>query len=226
MCFASVIEFQKRGLPHAHILLKLKTRDVMQNPDQFVSAELPDQADHAQLYQCVTDHMIHGPCGALKPNSPCMKDNTGSKEFPKRFTANTTIPGDGFIQYQRRNDGRVFIKSNVAVDNRWVVPYNPYLLETLYLLIRFNCHMNVEICSTMKAVKYLYKYINKGEDRRATNRSANANDEIQIFLDCRYIVDFITMIDKLEVIRPRFKTEETVIWARQNLLLIRLGNHD
>ena len=39
-----------------------------------------------------------------------------------------------------------------------MIPYNPYLLALL------DCHMNVEICSTLKLVKYLYKYIFKGHD--------------------------------------------------------------
>ena len=45
------------------------------------------------------------------------------------------------------------------LDNRWVVPYNPSLL------MRYNCHINVEACSSIKAVKYLFKYIYKGHDR-------------------------------------------------------------
>ena len=44
------------------------------------------------------------------------------------------------------------------IDNRWVVQYNPYLL------LKFNCHINVEICSSIKCVKYLYKYLFKGAD--------------------------------------------------------------
>lgn len=36
-------------------------------------------------------------------------------------------------------------------DCGFVVPYNPYLLK------KFNCHMNVEVCSGIRAVKYLYK---------------------------------------------------------------------
>jgi hypothetical protein len=45
------------------------------------------------------------------------------------------------------------------LDNRWVVPYN------LYLIRIFNCHINVEACSSIKSVKYLFKYIYKGHDR-------------------------------------------------------------
>jgi hypothetical protein len=58
------IEWQKRGLPHAHILLILKRRYRLLNRDDFdsaVCAELP-HPDSA-LFNLVKDHMIHGPCG-------------------------------------------------------------------------------------------------------------------------------------------------------------------
>ncbi|XP_035544174.1 uncharacterized protein LOC118347928 [Juglans regia] len=71
------------------------------------------------------------------------------------------------------------------LDNRWVVPHNPYLLA------KFDCHLNVEICSTIKAVKYLYKYIYKGHDRVAFNLIPGQNiqdiDEIQQFQSARWI---------------------------------------
>jgi hypothetical protein len=44
------------------------------------------------------------------------------------------------------------------MDNSWVVPYNPYLT------LKYNAHINLELCSTVKSVKYLYKYIYKGYD--------------------------------------------------------------
>jgi hypothetical protein len=43
--------------------------------------------------------------------------------------------------------------------NRWVVPYNPYLT------MRYQCHINVKVCSSITTVKYLYKYVYKGHDR-------------------------------------------------------------
>ena len=46
-----------------------------------------------------------------------------------------------------------------TVDNSWVVPYNPYLS------LRYKAHINVEFCSSPKAVKYLCKYTHKGNDR-------------------------------------------------------------
>ena len=63
--------------------------------------------------------------------------------------------------------------------------YNPYLLT------RYNCHLNVEICSAIKVVKYLYKYIYKGHDR-ATSSIGKDDDEIKIvneihFQDARWV---------------------------------------
>lgn len=47
------------------------------------------------------------------------------------------------------------------MDNRWIVPYNPFLL------LCYNCHINVEITSPLTAVKYPYKYVYKGHDMAA-----------------------------------------------------------
>ena len=44
------------------------------------------------------------------------------------------------------------------MDNSWVVPYNRFLL------LKYNAHINVELCSTVKSVKYLYKYTYTGYD--------------------------------------------------------------
>lgn len=44
---------------------------------------------------------------------------------------------------------------NVLLDNRGVVPYNPYYCS------KYNVYINVEICNTIKAVKYFYKYISR-----------------------------------------------------------------
>jgi len=83
-----VIEFQKRGLPHAHILLILDGPDKPRTPDhydQYVCAELPDEKSEPKLFKAVVDNMLHGPCGENYPNAPCMVDGKCSKHFPKAF---------------------------------------------------------------------------------------------------------------------------------------------
>ena len=32
-------------------------------------------------------------------------------------------------------------------------------------MAKFDCRINVEVCSSVKAVKYIYKYVHKGHDR-------------------------------------------------------------
>jgi hypothetical protein len=55
----------------------------------------------------------------------------------------------------------------------------------------FDCHINVEMCSSIKAVKYLYKYVYKGHDQTSFNidiPNAEGNiDEIKRFVDARWI---------------------------------------
>lgn len=80
------IEYQKRGLPHAHIIVILADKaDVLSFPDKYTCAELPDPTESPILYEYVGKHMMHGPCGAANSRSPCMKDGVCSKDFPKEY---------------------------------------------------------------------------------------------------------------------------------------------
>ena len=78
----------------------------------------------------------------------------------------------------------VNVRNDILV-NRWVVPYNPYLLS------RYNCHINIEISSGAKAVKHLYKYIYKSHDKIAVNISQNDGDiiidEIKQYQDVQWV---------------------------------------
>jgi hypothetical protein len=57
------------------------------------------------------------------------------KRFPKAFAATIIICKDGYSEYRYRNNGHIFTvckpgfpDQEVVRNNRWVVPYNPYLL--------------------------------------------------------------------------------------------------
>ena len=98
------IEFQKRGLPHAHILLWLDSKNKLSSPnaiDSVICAELPDGALFPQLFASVTNFMIHGPCGLSRLSCPCMKDKKCSKFYPKRFVAKTSFDPNGYPVYRR-----------------------------------------------------------------------------------------------------------------------------
>jgi len=186
--FICTIEWQKRGLPHAHILLWLKENLSPNDIDKFISAEIPDPDLDPNLHEIVKKHMIHGPCGKYNPKSPCMKDGKCSKKFPRPFVKETQTGKDGFPLYKRRSpeDGGLSFeltttKSSITVDNRWVVPYNSVLSRT------FEAHINTEYSgSSIKAIKYICKYINKGSDQ-ATFGLAKENDEVHKYETGRYI---------------------------------------
>ena len=102
-----VIEFQKRGLPHAHILIILSQHHKPRTDDdydRFVCAEIPDVHTHPRLFSLVTSHMLHGPCGNANPSSVCMNKETQTcgKHFPKEKCIFTTHEEDGFPSYRRR----------------------------------------------------------------------------------------------------------------------------
>lgn len=56
---------------------------------------------------------------------------------------------------------------------------------------KFNAHINVEVCASVKSVKYLYKYVYKGHDAASIKMQAQTgvihHDEILHFLEDRYV---------------------------------------
>lgn len=203
----SVTEFQKRGLPHGHILCILDSQFRLTCADEIddtVLAEIPplpvgprpnddeqakayDQA--VRLHEAVLEHMVHNDCTRNR-GAPCLsKEGFCTKGFPKPFHAATTFSEMEIYPEYRRRPPEVgappVIHKGRVVDNRWVVPYSPYLL------LKYDAHINVEVCCSVSSVKYLYKYVYKGPDRAMTcvcgENDAIDVDEIQNFQDARCI---------------------------------------
>nr|VDD46531.1 unnamed protein product [Brassica oleracea] len=199
------IEFQKRGLPHAHILLWFGNSSRTPSADEvdaIISAELPDKEKDPEAYALVTKHMIHGPCGVMNPKSPCMDKNVCTRKFPRPYNDNTSVDKSGYILYRRRrNEYATVVKNEATLDNTFVVSHNIDLLK------KYEAHINVEWCNRTSAVKYLFKYITKGVDRAtaviekgntASTSDATASggskervikhrNEIQEYIDARYL---------------------------------------
>nr|XP_043614440.1 uncharacterized protein LOC122586518 [Erigeron canadensis] len=186
------VEFQKRGLPHAHICLFLAPANKFPRAtdvDKYISAEIPDPKEDPELYELVKQFMMHGPCRAENPNCPCMVKGKCTKNFPKKWKDETVVDSEGYPVYRRRNSGITIEKNGIPLDNSMVVPYNATLLR------RYQCHINVEWCNQSGSIKYLFKYINKGPDRvtatvyqtnvdGTTTQNNKPKDEVENYLDC------------------------------------------
>ncbi len=184
------IEYQKRGLPHMHCLLWCKQKIRACEIDSIISAELPNPTEDPELFAIVKTQLIHGPCGNINPASPCMSDKICTKKYPRQFLQATETGDDGYPSYRRRSpdDGGFSTKlairgqrgEQVVVDNRWVVPHSPILCKI------FKSHINLELCNSVKSIKYVCKYIHKGSDMAVFNVQ-NKNDEVTTFQTGRYI---------------------------------------
>src|SRR5438045_5259267 len=116
-----VIEFQKRGLPHAHILLILDEDHKIisvEDIDRCISAELPNPDTDPTLFRIVKQNMIHScipqRCGPIV-NNKC------KKRYPRAWVQETVWNGDGYPIYRRHNNGRTSSIGRSVVDNRSIV---------------------------------------------------------------------------------------------------------
>ena len=65
-----------------------------------------------------------------------------------------------------------------------VVPYNPYLC------LKYNAHIYVECCNSIKCIAYVTKYVNKGSNRILYSKDNNYGmpvNEIKNYRDARYV---------------------------------------
>ncbi|XP_072087855.1 uncharacterized protein [Arachis hypogaea] len=170
--YVCTVEFQKRGLLHAHIFLFMSNEFKPQTPDDIdkhIIVEIPDENERPNLHRAVQNYMVHGPCGPYNKNSPCMKNGSCSKFYPKEFRQRTLIDEAGFSKYRRIDNGRTVKKRECALDNKFTVSYNAELL------LKFGCHINVEYTCQISSIKYLFKYVHKDNDR-VTATLYNAGD--------------------------------------------------
>ena len=192
-----VVEFQQRGLPHAHILIIMDSSDRPITPDQFdrlFQATIPDAKKEPLLFKRVSSHHTHD-CGL----ELCLDDNGNCRYFfdQHEFCNYTTLYSNERIKWRRPDDGRFITKfckkrnKNIIFDNRNIVPYNPALL------LKYDCHLFFDICTTkIASVRYIFSYVLKGEDYASAKIRKiesikkgviHENNEIELFLNGRMI---------------------------------------
>lgn len=135
------IEFQKRGFPHAHILIFLHPSNKYPRPkdiDKIIIAEVLNHLKDLKLYNLVKTHMVHGHCGFANLSSPCMKNVKCSKYYPKKFQATIIVDQDGYLVYRRRDNGHIIDKNGIILHKGHVVRHNPSLF------LKYKAHINME----------------------------------------------------------------------------------
>ena len=180
-----VVEFQKRGLPHAHIAVRLQG-DQPRSPseiDAIICAELPvltaeSSADDRIVHEIVSTHMRHecrvGRCFSEAQQAAGNAKCKYGYPFPE---CDVTHEDEcGYVQYRRR-----------GAENACVVSYfRPAILE-------YRTHINVQIAHTVAIIGYLRKYFVKGIDMMRVSvplvmvDGVGRHDELEEFERARYL---------------------------------------
>jgi hypothetical protein len=195
--YSYVIEWQKRGLPHLHMLITLEEEDKLRNGDdvdQMIRARIPNIAEEPNLFQRVADHHMHGPHtvdkdGNVQSGCFIIDKKTGKPRcrfyYPREYSEKTTLDENGYPSYARPKNDFKIKKNEISLDNRWVAPYNPYLL------LKYDAHINVERVFDIRSIKYMYKYIYKGGDKAEIKLQADNNvidhDEVTRYINGRFV---------------------------------------
>jgi hypothetical protein len=167
-----VVEFQKHGLPHAHILIFF-TEDckphTVEDVDRMISAKLPN-SETKLAHKTVARCMMHGPCGPTFPNAPCMEENKCKKQYPRKFQSEMVTNVNGYPMYWCRDTRHTVLVHGIELNNCWVVSHN------VYLSTKYDVHINVEVWNNIRAVKYVFKYVYKGHDRATVEISCQSDN--------------------------------------------------
>ena len=154
-----VIEFQHRGLPHAHIVFRinetptdLEVSETINLVDSMISAELPevvegaeDEEEQIKLLELVRRFMVHK-CSTLvngcrkTVTSPCKRHYDPTNPI----VPVTYIDENGWVRYRRRKE-----------TDKMIVPYNAKMI------LDWEGHCNLEYAASSKCLLYLYKYLYK-----------------------------------------------------------------
>ena len=183
-----VIEYQRRGLPHAHVALACDTPPLTPEAvDAIISCEVPQAP--GPLRDLVLRHMLHSCNNSCHPDDP---QQECAKGCPWPFRDDTDFDVQGCPHHRRRpcdstcpncvEKRAAFGKRSVCC-NRLVVEY------AAAILTRWQGHANVKFAGSVNLFEYLYKYLFKGPDFACYSVTFDGQpvDEIADWLRGRYL---------------------------------------
>lgn len=163
------IKFQKRGMPHMHLVCKFESLspDQLGEMDEWCWAEVhPAEVNDSKAREQVLALMVHRKCGAHNINSFCTQNDRNrpgvkvcGKKHPQPFRDAATInPNTGRAEYRRRDTGEEFPYTHrvngkyveTSATNRDIVAYN------ICLLSKDNSHYCVNVCRASSVLLYIY----------------------------------------------------------------------
>ena len=187
-----VIEYQHRGMPHAHIVVKLS--DMPDHEDveaktvfinEFITAKSPptpnafSTSDDKRYHTYVHRHMVHNCAVAVNgckkcDTSKCKRGYEDTKVEPTHFDDR------GYPIYER-----------TSLADLKIVPHNKKIL------MDWNGHANVEYAGGVRCVLYLYKYLYKGPKKSSfsidTDKETSPRDEISLYIKGRFLCSMDAM---------------------------------
>ena len=130
---------QSFGAAHILLIMKSTYQVTIDDIDGFVYAENPDPSRFPVLHEQIKKHNLNGPC---RPGMCLDEDGKCEKNFPKDFCNETILGEDSYPKYRRwspQEGGfqviKVYRGEDYVLDNRYVVPYNPFLS------MKYKCHI-------------------------------------------------------------------------------------
>ncbi|GJY50558.1 ATP-dependent DNA helicase PIF1-like protein [Tanacetum coccineum] len=161
--------------------------------DQYISAKIPNKDEDPELYQLVTYHMMHGPCGAKNMSYPCTNGYNCTKKLPKQFNESTMIEDSSYEIYKRRNDGNTIKKSGTDLHNGYVVPYNPGLLRRYQDSEEFDeikDYLNCRYLSACEAAWRIYGFDIHYRTPSVERLPFHLKDELHVIFDATESNDY------------------------------------
>ena len=184
--YVSVVEWQTRGLPHAHILWKMQDRpQTGAQWDRLVSAQCPPDKS-SRLYELVKAKMMHDHTKGKK----CYDDDhelTHKCGFPRPRLQRTMENESG--QWMLRCD--THCKEHGCPETHCLDCHDSMVVSyNAYLLLKYEAHVNVKIVHSWGCIKYLFQYLHKGADRvhvmKLNSDQEDDVNEIEEYVAARY----------------------------------------